>query len=400
MRDLVVILLLASLAAAQAGSSSTPAVAPVSGTSWLNHLHRFYGDSSMGKTWRLGSSSPDRDNLAVPSWAALSGNNVVILQGADLYRLNCQGCHGPDGLGAPPEIASLVNPIRSTSYALVSERMKKAGAVLSRKDVMELVKQSQASLLERLHQGGTDMPAFPHLSELEIRAIVAYLNQLAGVPGAAARQISVRETPDRVGELLVKSTCHICHDATGANPTPERFEQGEIPPLSALPARVSRAQLVQKVTQGAAAPMNSNGEVFRGRMPVFDHVSANEAAAVYQYLLHYPPMESTALAGETSLRRTSIVAAEFADNPAPPQNQAATAKEFFAVSTFPLYAGGCVVLMFIAAVCFTLRELNRLAAQNQQRRAGCRHANADALARGIRPLAAEPLIAAQLLSGD
>ena len=368
MRNLLGILLLAFLASAQGLTGGNPPVAPVAGVSWLNHLHRFYGDSSMGKSWRLGSSVPEQDKLVMLSLAALTGNGMVTLRGADLYRLNCQGCHGAEGLGAPPEIASLINPIRSTSFALVSERMKKAGAALSRRDIMELVKQSQAALLLRLHEGGTDMPGFPDLSELEIRSLVAYLNQLAGVPGAGTQQIAVRETPDRVGELLVKSTCHVCHDATGVNPTPAQFEQGDIPPLSALPLRVNRAQLVEKVTRGAAAPMNPAGNVFRGRMPVLEHISPSEAAAVYQYLVHYPPAEVAAPVVETaSVQSASAVTTDIADNfPTRPPNRAPPAGEFSSTLDFPIYAGSCVVLVFLCAVWFTLRELKKLANRNRR----------------------------------
>jgi len=125
------------------------------------------------------------------------------------------------------------------------------------------------------------------------------------VPDAGHRQNPIRETPDRVGEMVAKSTCHVCHGATGANPTTEELLQGKIPPLSALPFRVSRAQMAQKVTSGAGVPMNSAEEPFRGRMPVFDYLAADEVSHVYEYLDRYPSGET----GEPNIASYAAVAA-------------------------------------------------------------------------------------------
>ena len=109
--------------------SSDPPVTAVAGESWLRHLHRSFGETSMGKTGRLGPP-------AIESGAATTGaqlglvwpsSQTVAFRGADLYRVNCQGCHGDEGLGAPPEINSVINPVRATSIPLVVERMKKSG---------------------------------------------------------------------------------------------------------------------------------------------------------------------------------------------------------------------------------------------------------------------------------
>jgi mono/diheme cytochrome c family protein len=136
------------------------------------------------------------------------------------------------------------------------------------------------------------MPSFHHLSEAEIHSLVAYLNQLAGVPGAEKEQVAIQEPHARVGELIVKSTCHVCHDATGLNPTPVQLLDGTIPPLNALPVRVNQAQLARKVTSGAPVIMGTPSSVYRGRMPVFSYLHENEAADVYEYLTQYPSTES------------------------------------------------------------------------------------------------------------
>jgi mono/diheme cytochrome c family protein len=278
-------------AATNSSSAGDGSVTPTSGESWLNHLHRPFGDTSMGKTGRLGPP-PAADGGTSVGWELgflPARPEKVTLVGADLYRLNCQGCHGEKGEGAPPEINSVINPVRATSIPLVVERMKTRGMDITTSDATELAKQSQNALLQRIHAGGESMPAFPQLNEAETRVLMAYLRQLAGVPGAT--QAKVMESPVRVGELIVKSTCHTCHDATGPNPTPQQLENGAMPPLETLPARVDELQLIRKVTSGAPVLMGTPATLHRGRMPVFYYLSRDEAADVYLYLTSYPPTQ-------------------------------------------------------------------------------------------------------------
>jgi mono/diheme cytochrome c family protein len=271
------------------------AVTNVQGESWLNHLARSFDETSMGKTGRLGPPEI-LPGLGDSRWESqplsILATQEVTLRGADLYRLNCQGCHGESGLGAPPEINSVINPVRSTSVALIMERMKTVGMDASPVVAAEMAKQSRKAILLRLHQGGQDMPPFPHLSETEIRALMGYLKQLAVVPRAERDQESLRVSRIRIGEHLAKSTCHICHAATGANPNAEQLLQGAIPPLSALPARMNLSEFVAKVTQGAPVLMGSPPLLCRGRMPVFGYLSEDEAADVYLYLTLHPPESS------------------------------------------------------------------------------------------------------------
>src|SRR6516164_7418912 len=111
-------------------------VTAVTSESLLTHLNRSLGDTSMGKTGRLGPApSPGANSqqtfspiLPQPATA------IVTLRGEDLYRLNCQACHGESGLGAPPEVNSLISPIRATSPVLTRERMKKTGMDISNAD--------------------------------------------------------------------------------------------------------------------------------------------------------------------------------------------------------------------------------------------------------------------------
>jgi mono/diheme cytochrome c family protein len=287
-----------SLLSAQTVGTKDVPVTAVEGESWLKHLHRSFNDTSMGKTWELGPP-PVAPGEETPRWrlelSSGYATQSVVLHGSDLYRLNCQGCHGSAGNGAPPEINSVINPVRATSVAVVLERTKKTGQEMSRANATELARQAKVLLLQRLHKGGEAMPPFPQLSEVEIRSIVAYLEQLSEVPGAERNQIAVNESANRVGEHIVKSTCHICHSAAGPNPDPQQIYEGAIPPLSSLTTRTSLPEFVRKVTIGAPIGMGtaplSYRDSYRGRMPVFHYLSQEDAADAYLYLTLYPPHE-------------------------------------------------------------------------------------------------------------
>jgi mono/diheme cytochrome c family protein len=263
---------------------------PVTGQSWLTHLSRSFNDTSMGKTGALGPESADEGITQVASEPARPVA-ATTLSGADLYRLNCRSCHGPEGQGTPPEINSVINPARATSTSLVTQSMKSRGLDISQQAANELAKEARASLLKRLHEGGENMPSFSYLSEAEIASILAYLKQLAGMPGAAQEQKTISEPPERVGELIVKSTCHICHDATGANPSYLQLSQGAIPPLETLSSRVDQIKFIRKVTHGSPILMGEVPMLYRGRMPVFYYLTPQEAASAYSYLSYYPPIE-------------------------------------------------------------------------------------------------------------
>jgi len=249
-----------SLLSAQTMGTKDVRVTAVEGESWLKHLHRSFNDTSMGKTWELGPP-PVAPGEETPRWRLeLSSGYATqseVLHGSDLYRLNCQGCHGSAGNGAPPEINSVINPVRATSVAVVLERTKKTGQEMSRASATELARQAKVLLLQRLHKGGEAMPPFPQLSEVEIRSIVAFLEQLSEVPGAERNQLAVNESPTRVGEHIVKSTCHICHSAAGPNPDPQQLYEGAIPPLSSLTTRTSLPEFIRKVTIGAPIGMGA-----------------------------------------------------------------------------------------------------------------------------------------------
>lgn len=273
----------------QTAETKSNAVTAVEGESWIRHLKRPFNTTSMGKTWYLGPAPGDASQWQF-KLAPADSRQSVTLHGSDLYRLNCEGCHGELGRGMPPEINSIVGPIQATSVAATMAQMKKAGREANASDVATLANESKKQLMQRLHTGGETMPA-PNLTEAEIHALVPYLEQLAGVPGADGNQGTVKESSYRIGEAIVKSTCHVCHSAVGPNPTPQQISEGSIPALSTLPGRVGLSDFVRKVTNGAPIAMGSPGATYRGRMPVFVYLTQDEAADAYMYLVTYPPVK-------------------------------------------------------------------------------------------------------------
>ncbi|MGB9071142.1 MAG: c-type cytochrome [Terriglobales bacterium] len=374
---MAIILVLASSVAGQTSGTKDVPVTVVAGESWLNHLQRSFDETSMGKTGRLGppplapGEEPARWQTGLPGSAAAG---TVSLHGADLYRLNCRGCHGEAGQGAPPEINSVINPVRASSVTAVMERMKAIGMSISRADATKLAEQAKTALLQRLHQGGQDMPAFSHLNEAEIRSLMAYLKQLAGVRGAEREQVAVRESPVRVGEQIVRSTCHICHSAAGPNPSPEQLQKGAIPPLNTLTARASRLEFVQKVTRGAPVLMGAPPLLCRGRMPVFYYLSEEEAADVYLYLTRYPPYQGATLDPAVAMLQQG----QAGDGAEPPQTilslagaeqrtDGGSAASDMNMDSWLLPAGLFAALLMAAGLSFTMLEMRRLAARSAGR---------------------------------
>jgi mono/diheme cytochrome c family protein len=341
----------------------------VSGESWITHLSRAFNDTSMGKTGALGPGPDDEENRGAAMSVVAPPTGEVTLSGADLYRINCRGCHGAEGLGAPPEINSVLNPVRATSAPLVIERMKGRGIEISLSSAKELAKEAKIALLKRLHEGGENMPSFSYLSEPEIYSISTYLRQLAGIPGAAKEHGTVRESPERVGELIVKSTCHICHSATGSNPSEQQLYEGQIPPLESLPSRVDQARFIQKAIYGSPILMGDPPELYRGRMPVFYYFTPQEVADAYLYLSYHPPFkEARSTAAVASIRGSTPLAGSGGDplqaNPEwqdsdqdPPHPDTGLAS-----STRVLIAGlfALVVVLIAGGLAFTVREFVRI----------------------------------------
>jgi len=85
------------------------------------------------------------------------------------YLSNCATCHGANGHGSWRAIILLIQPGRLTD--------KKAMAQLSDEYIFDLIKNGGATI------GKPGMPAFGyHLSDPEIRALVAYVRTLSAEP--------------------------------------------------------------------------------------------------------------------------------------------------------------------------------------------------------------------------
>lgn len=265
-----------------------PAVTPVTGPSWLHHLNVPYGGTSLGRgAGRYGpgpneSSPPGRGSVPIVV------RESVFLTGGDLYRLNCQACHTAQGTGAPPEIKSALDLIQGSSLTLVRQQLAQKGMPPDNPNVRAEVAKARTDLYRRIREGGQRMPPHTHLQAADIDVLYPYLTQLAHVPESprpSRRQVSW----SRLGEHVIKGTCHICHDAVGPRPTAEAMLQGVIPPLNIIRADNSQAAFIWKAKNGAPLVTGRPSFHYRGRMPVFYYLQEEELAAAYYYLGAYPP---------------------------------------------------------------------------------------------------------------
>jgi mono/diheme cytochrome c family protein len=262
-------------------------VTPVEGPSWLKRLGLSHRGSSMGQMGQMGAIP---SSTAASAWGRSSFPESLerpfTLSGADLYRLDCQACHNVGGIGLPPEIRSLIDPVRATSPAVIREQMAKRGVTLGAAQLKQMASQAEAALRERLQKGGEKMPAFRHLEGVEVEALLNYLKSLAGVPGANEKQMRITEPAVRVGEHVVKGTCLICHDATGPGRDAIAATPGLVPSLASFLEQDPVATVVRKAREGAPAP-GMIGK--RGEMPVLSYLTPEELDAAYLYLVVYPP---------------------------------------------------------------------------------------------------------------
>ncbi len=292
---------------APSATYTTYAVSPASGPSWLSHLGLTVSQTHMGQ---MGGTQPipataRREPQAeansglhsemqkfIPLWRSGSNqagtvfNEPFLLAGADLYRLNCRSCHGPDGKGSPPEINSLIGPVQAASAAMIERRMKARGTEISDDMAKQMAGEAEKSLRDRLQNGGKAMPPFKHLRGDEVEALLAYLDHLAGVPPGNHVPRLVTESAARVGEHMVKGTCQICHDATGPGGGHMGMMRGVIPSLASLTEEHSLSSLTNQVRYGSSGMMMMMGG---SQMPPFSYLTDEEIAAAYFYLQAYPP---------------------------------------------------------------------------------------------------------------
>jgi mono/diheme cytochrome c family protein len=266
--------------------SAVPITA-VEGPSTLHHLGLTIEETSMG--WAGQWSQPLTLSAADANVRSEPPGGPFVLTGADLYRISCRACHKADGTGAPPEIHSLLGPVQSASVQWMTADMKARGRALGATFIRQLTTATEADVRTRLRQGGHSMPSFGQISDQEYAVLRPYLDDVAGLPKAKPALRSITEQADRVGELLVKGTCHICHDATQPTERPVTVLSGVIPSLANLPREKAVTDFVHKARAGAQVPLTAGSYMSRGRMPVFDYLTEPELASAYAYLTAYPP---------------------------------------------------------------------------------------------------------------
>jgi mono/diheme cytochrome c family protein len=205
-------------------------------------------------------------------------NEKFTASGADLYRWNCQSCHGADGQGATPEINSVIGPVQGTSVVLTKKRMEARGLDVDDDMAQQVSDLADGSLRDRLQHGGKNMPSFEYLRPDEVESLYGYLEKLASVPPTKRDGLLVPESAARVGEHIVRGTCHVCHDATGPGAGHAAMVQGTIPSLASLPKEHSLSGVVHQVHYGSCGMIKiTGGEV----MPAYPYFTEDEIAAVY-----------------------------------------------------------------------------------------------------------------------
>jgi mono/diheme cytochrome c family protein len=273
------------------------------GPSWLKHLGLAVSQTHMGQvggsiafSGKSNGLKPiiERFLVAVrshPDKAAEILNEKLLVSGSDLYRWNCQGCHGADGKGVDPEINSVLGPVQGTSPALTRKRMEARGIDADDDMIKQVSELAEGSLRDRLQHGGKSMPAFEYLRQDEVEALLGYLEKLADVPPTKRAGLLVPESAARAGEHIVRGTCHICHDATGPRPGGGlmALTQGIIPSLASISTDNSLSGIVHQVQYGSSSMMKMTGGE---TMPAYPYFTDEEIAAVY--LVAYPTGSATA----------------------------------------------------------------------------------------------------------
>jgi len=250
------------------GLVSTPpvgaadAVTATSGTSLIAKLKTGVDWTAFGRAGEGDKAEPPASAAGAPGGWLAAGFD---LSGADLYRLDCRSCHGPDGQGARSGIPPLM------------------GAFAPDKGSDGKAQGGEIRVRHRLVVGGRVMPPVAHLTDVEVNLLLGYLHWLADGSKGNPPASRVRQPAARVGEHIVKSTCQICHDA---NPGVWRqpADRQAVIPLSEMTERLSVKEFVRKVRAGSPVEGNPHG-----RMPRFDYLSPEELSAAYVYLTAYPP---------------------------------------------------------------------------------------------------------------
>ncbi len=258
---LLAVLALGTLPARAAESSTEPVTAPT-GASLIAKL-------KTGVDWTTFGRAGEGQEASATLGAKPAGSSWLRdgfeLTGADLYRLDCRSCHGPDAKGSRSGIPPL------------QDAFARSGDTKAGPDEGEL------RVRHRLLTGGNVMPPFNHLTSQEVNVLLGYLHWLANGAKGTPPSAQVHQPADRVGEHIVKSTCQVCHDAV-SGPWRQPVDQQTVVPLTQMTELLSVKQFVRKVRTGSPVAGNPHG-----RMPRLGYLSPQELEAAYVYLTAYPP---------------------------------------------------------------------------------------------------------------
>lgn len=195
------------------------------------------GWTRVDRRWGAGLLAAAVASTLATAWADGEAAPAVEATGAELFRSNCQGCHGPAGEGSAlaPKIADV------------------------------LARRPEAEVRAVLQQGSKVMPSFAHLSGAEVDGILAFVAG-GGAPAQAA-VASPKLEGAALGRRLFRSNCASCH-ATVAVEAPRPGPAS----LLNVTRRWSREQVLNVVRNGACY------------MPSFAHLKEQELAGLYAYL--------------------------------------------------------------------------------------------------------------------
>ncbi len=165
----------------------------------------------------------------------------LSVKGSELYRLNCSACHGLDKKGIPPMFPSLEN---------IGQRM------------------NRRQVTYQIRTGKNAMPPLRHLSDKEVRTIVAYVLD--------NRDETVETGMKKRGATLVTANCLRCHRVKPGDPAPAETPGVEPPLLSHIVRQHNLAEFREMLNRGPCSVPSPEG------------ISAGDKDDIYRFLNSIP----------------------------------------------------------------------------------------------------------------
>ncbi|MCS7022833.1 MAG: cytochrome c [Gemmataceae bacterium] len=135
------------------------------------------------QSWEAGSRQALRRqwDQALQTWKLLRLDDATLARGSVLYRRWCLACHGPTGAGDGRQAVAQAAWPRDYRQGIFKFTTAFPPPDLPRVGRGPAGKPLRADLIRTLRRGidGSMMPAFPHLSDEEIEALVSYVIHLS-----------------------------------------------------------------------------------------------------------------------------------------------------------------------------------------------------------------------------